>query len=144
MNIAQLIQQHMYRAIAALVALILLIIIAGLLARRRPKGMNGAYFREQWQEIQKLLASKNTWPLAVINADKLLDEALKRRKFKGKTMGERLVAAQRTLSSNDTVWFAHKLRNKLVHEDYDLTKKAEIKEALLGYLQALKDLGALK
>jgi len=143
MNLTQMIQQHMYRSIAVLVALILIIVVAGMLARKRPKGMNEAYFRGQWHEVQALLKNKNTWPLAVINADKLLDEALKRRKFKGKTMGERLVSAQRTLTSNDTVWFGHKLRNKLVHEDYNLTKKHEVKEALLGYLQALKDLGAL-
>lgn len=143
MNLTEVIQHHIYRSIAALVALVLIIAIAGYAARRRPKGMNEAYFRQRWQEIQGFLSNKNTWPLAVINADKLLDEALKRRKFKGKTMGERLVSAQRTLTSNDTVWFGHKLRNKLVHEDYNLTKKHEVKEALLGYLQALKDLGAL-
>jgi hypothetical protein len=143
MNLTDMIHQHILRATAALIALILIIVIAGLLARRRPKGLNETYFRERWQEIQGLLSNKNTWPLAVINADKLLDEALKRRKFKGKTMGERLVSAQRTLSSNDTVWFGHKLRNKLVHEDYNLTKKNEVRDALLGYMQALKDLGAL-
>ncbi|HET7320160.1 MAG TPA: hypothetical protein VFI84_01070 [Candidatus Saccharimonadales bacterium] len=143
MNLTEVIQHHLYRSIAVLVALVLIIAFAGYLARRRPKGLNEAYFRERWQEIQGLLANKNTWPLAVINADKLLDDALKKRKFKGKTMGERLVSAQRTLTSNDTVWFGHKLRNKLVHEDYNLTKKHEVKDALLGYLQALKDLGAL-
>lgn len=143
MNLTEVIQHHIYRSIAALVVFILVIALAGYIARRHPKGMNEAYFRERWQEIQGLLSNKNTWPLAVINADKLLDEALKKRKFKGKTMGERLVSAQRTLTSNDTVWFGHKLRNKLVHEDYNLTKKNEVKDALLGYLQALKDLGAL-
>jgi hypothetical protein len=59
-------------------------------------------------------------------------------------MGERLVTAQRDLSNNDTVWFAHKLRNKLVHEQFVGLKEADVKNALVGFRQALKDLGALK
>jgi hypothetical protein len=81
--------------------------------------------------------------LAVIDADKLLDEALKKRHFKGKTMGERMVAAQRSLSDNDSAWYAHKLRNRLVHEPNIRLKKRECQNALAGFRQALKDLGAL-
>ena len=144
MGLTDIIHQHLYRSIAALVALLLVVFAAGWLANRRPKSLDQDYFRRRWQEVQRYLPDKATWPLAIIDADKLLDEALKRRRYHGRTMGERLVSAQRQLSSNDTVWYGHKLRNKLVHEDYKLTKKNEVKAALLGYLQALKDLGALK
>lgn len=81
--------------------------------------------------------------LAVIDADKLLDDALKKRHFRGKTMGERLVSAQRSLSDNDAVWYAHKLRNRLVHEPDIKLKKKEAQTALTGFRQGLKDLGAL-
>jgi hypothetical protein len=54
------------------------------------------------------------------------------------------VTAQRSLSNNDAVWFAHKLRNKLVHEQYDSLREKDVKDALIGFRQALKDLGALK
>jgi hypothetical protein len=81
--------------------------------------------------------------LAVIDADKLLDEALKKKHFKGKTMGERLVSAQRTLSDNDGTWYAHKLRNRLVHEPNIRIKKREAQAALAGFKKALRDLGAL-
>lgn len=129
----------------AVVILLLVTAVASRLARRRPgRRLNVAHFQKRWQEAQQLLASKNTWPLAIINADKLLDDALKRSRYKGKTMGERLVAAQRDLSDNDSVWFSHKLRNRLVHEeDVKLTKRM-VHDALLGVRQALKDLGALK
>lgn len=127
-----------------LVVAIAVILVAGFVANRRPKNLNTSYFNERWHDLQRLLGNKETWPLAIINADKLVDEALKKRRFKGKTMGERLVSAQRSLSSNDTVWYGHKLRNKLVHEDYKLTRKNDVKDALLGFLQALKDLGAMK
>lgn len=135
---------HPFLILTVTAAVLLVLIVVAEVVRRRPKALNQTHFRERWQELQKLLADKKTWPLAIIDADKLLDDALKRRKYKGKTMGERLVSAQRSLSSNDTVWYGHKLRNKLVHEDYKLTRKNEVKDALLGYLQALKDLGALK
>lgn len=130
-------------AVIAVVFLLALVLIAGLL-KRRPKGLNIEYFQKRWQELQALCGSNNTWPLAVINADKLLDEALKKRKYKGKTMGERLVAAQRDLTDNDGVWFGHKLRNRLVHEENVKLKDKDVKQALIGFRQGLKDLGALK
>ncbi len=132
--------------------LIIAIIGAGLatlglitfFARRPRKDLNREYFKGKWKELQKGLAKPETWPMAIIQADNLLDEALKKRRFKGKTMGERLVSAQKSLSDNDTAWFAHKLRNKLVHEvDVKLTQK-EVQKALMGLRQALRDLGALK
>ena len=81
--------------------------------------------------------------LAIIDADKLVDEALKKLHFNGKTMGERLVAAQRSLTNNDSIWYAHKLRNRLVHEPNVRLKKSEAQMALTGFRQALRDLGAL-
>ena len=128
-------------AMIALGALLILVIFAGVI-RRRPRSLKTEYFKNKWAEAQKLCADKSTWPLAIINADKLLDEALKKRRFKGKTMGERLVAAQHQLTDNDAVWYGHKLRNKLVHETSVKLKKRSVKEALLGLRQALKDLGA--
>ena len=133
-----------YLVIAACVVLLALMFGTGFLLRRRPKALNQEYYTERWQALQKLCKDKATWPLAIIDADKLLDDALKRRRYRGKTMGERLVAAQRDITSNDEVWFGHKLRNRLVHENnVSLTEKM-VKEALIGIRGALKDLGALK
>jgi hypothetical protein len=129
--------------IVAVVVILLLVFGTGFLLRVRPKKLNHEYYQGKWETLQKLLKDKATWPLAVIDADKLLDEALKARRFRGKTMGERLVSAQREIRNNDDVWFAHKLRNRLVHEsNVKLTEKM-VKEALLGLRAALKDLGAL-
>jgi hypothetical protein len=129
-------------AIVAVVLLLALVFGAGYL-QRRPRVLKTEYFQNKWVDLQKLCSEKTTWPLAIINADKLLDEALKKRHFKGKTMGERLVAAQREFSNNDAVWFGHKLRNKLVHEDIR-PKETDVKQALVGLRQGLKDLGALR
>ena len=113
------------------------------LTRRPRKELDRKYFQKKWRDLQKMCSNKETWPVAIIQADNLLDEALKKRHFKGKTMGERMVSAQRTFSSNDTLWYGHKLRNRLVHEvDVKLSEK-DVKNALVGIRQALRDLGAL-
>lgn len=129
---------------AVAVAAILLIMAAGALFRFKPRKLNRLDFQKRWAELQKLCRHQETWPLAVINADKLLDDALKKLRFRGKTMGERLVAAQHSFSDNDGVWYGHKLRNKLVHEPEVRLREGDVKNALIGIRQALKDLGALK
>jgi hypothetical protein len=132
-----------YVAVGAGVAVLLVVLAAGVLARRRPTKLDKTRYETAWKDLQKQLKDKTTWPLAIIDADKLLDQALKARKYKGKTMGERLVAAQRDIQYNDDVWFGHKLRNKLVHENDIKLKERDVKDALLGIKAALKDLGAL-
>ena len=102
-----------------------------------------ARFREQWVELQKFCANKETWALAVMNADKLLDEALRKKGLKGKSMGERLVEAQRQLSDNDAVWFAHNLAKKLRDDSVAKLREADVKRSLVGFRQALRELGAL-
>jgi hypothetical protein len=130
-------------SVAAVIVILALVISSSVLLKRRPRHLNKDYYQDRWQTLQGLLKDKSTWPLAVIDADKLLDDALKRSHYKGKTMGERLVGAQRDISDNDGVWFGHKLRNRLVHEsNVKLTEKI-VKEALVGIRAALKDLGAL-
>ncbi len=130
--------------IAAIGAGLAILGIITFVARRPRKDLNRQYFTNKWKELQKGLSKTEAWPMAIIQADNLLDEALKKRKFKGKTMGERMVSAQKTFSDNDMAWFAHKLRNRLVHEvDVKLSQK-EVQKALMGIRQALKDLGALK
>ena len=120
-------------------ALLILVVIITLLVNRRYK----LSYEQRWKDIQKLLAKKSNWKQAIILADRMLDEMLKKRHFKGKTMGERLVSAQHELSANDKVWFSHKLRNKLDSDDIKLTKN-EVKDSLLGFWLALKDLGAFR
>ena len=131
--------------ILMLVCLIVILVAAlGLLYwRRRPRDLKPAYFQTQWHNLQVLLKDKRQWPDAVAAADKLLDQALKKKHVSGKNMGERLVKAQRMLTDNDGVWFGHKLRGQLEHDQAKKLKETDVKDALLGIRQALKDLGAL-
>lgn len=121
--------------------LLVLALLSRFTPRRQPK-LNHEYFQRSWMELLARVKTPEGMMLAVIDADKLLDEALRKHHFKGKTMGERLVSAQRTISDNDAVWYAHKLRNRLVHEPNIRLKKKEAQTALAGFKQGLKDLGA--
>jgi hypothetical protein len=128
--------------IAGITVVVLLAVAALIKMRRRPRQLKTAKFQEKWRDLQKLCASKETWPQAVIDADKLLDEALKKKRYAGKSMGERLTKAQRVISDNEGVWFGHKLRSKLENDASTKLKEVDVKDALVGIRQALKDLGA--
>lgn len=109
-----------------------------------PKPMRPKSMRKKWSELQKFCARKETWKEAVLAADKLLDQALKRKRCSGKSMGERLVSAQNLLSDNDSVWYSHNLAKKIVENTEMKLRQYEVKKSLLGFGQALKDLGALR
>lgn len=107
--------------------------------------LNKEKFQGQWLKIENSVKKDepSTWHLALINADKLLDMALRELKFSGQTMGERLKNAKNKLSSPNSIWHAHKLRNVVAHEadaqiNYDQTRRA-----MNSFKQALKDLGAI-
>lgn len=129
--------------IIGIVAVVIIVFAARKFKSRLPRHLDSEKYEQRLKEIYVLLRDKKTWPLAVIEADKLLDEALRTRRFKGKTMGERLVSAQHEIKNNNDVWFAHKLRNKLVHERDIKLRQRDVKDALLGIRAALRDLGAL-
>lgn len=132
-------------ALSGMAVIILTVVVVAIRIglRRAPQKPKKIKFQKRWRELQKYCKDKQTWPDALVTADQLLDKALIRRGFKGKNMGERLVSAQRELTDNDAVWFGHKLTRK-VEEDPEakLTEK-DVKEALKGIGQGLKDLGAL-
>lgn len=125
------------------VAVLCVIIAAAYVLWRRSRPIKTDRFQAKWRELQQLCGSSEGWAEAVIAADKLLDEALKKRKIRGKTMGERMVKAQRIFTDNDGVWFGHKLRNKIEADSSMKLKENDVKAALIAIRQALKDLGAL-
>ena len=129
-----------YFAVFGLAILLVGLVMTGVVRNRNSSSKD---IEQQWKDLEKLLADKTTWKEAVIGADRLLDRVLKQHHFKGKTMGERLVAAQHHLSANDMVWFSHKLSNKLADDNLDINKQT-VKKTLLGFWKALKDLGAFK
>ncbi len=120
----------------------LAILAIGKLAKRK-SGLDQAEFMRRWKDIQTLIGTPEGTKMAIIEADNLVDEALKQLRVSGKTMGERLVSARKMFSDNDAIWMAHKLRNKIVHESNTRVQPRQLKDAIVGFRKALKDLGAL-
>ena len=131
-------------AAAAGGVLVLAAVVFLIIRRFRPRPLKTEQFQTKWRDLQKKCADKKLWKEAVFEADALLDEALRKKRIRGKNMGERLVKAQRLFSDNDSVWFGHKLRNKTEADPKLRLKERDVKDALFGIRQALKDLGALK
>lgn len=126
--------------LASLIFVTLLIIFVRLL----PKRLKTKHFVDSWKELQSKCTDSKKWPEVLKEADELLDEALRKRKFKGKTTGERMVSAQKIFTNNDAVWFGHKLCKKIQTSPNTTLTQSHMKKALLGLRQGLIDLGALK
>lgn len=126
-------------------------IFAGLLvavialAKRGPVGLDVQKYRSRWMTIENQLKRDevSSYHLSILNADKLLDQALKEKGVQGATMGERMKKHQKSWSNANNVWSAHKLRNQIAHEtDVDINYD-NARRALASFKQALKDVGAV-
>ncbi len=131
-------------ALAVIFAASLILLVVLSVFSKRTGRLDQDYFNRQWEEIVSMYQrSEELWPQAIIKADILLDEALKKQKYRGKNMGERLVEANRIFRDPDSVWRAHKTRNRLVHEPNAKVNRNNASATMRGFRKALKDLGAL-
>jgi hypothetical protein len=109
------------------------------------KQLDTGKYRTKWMEIERQLikTQPSSFQLTVLNADKLLDSALKEKGYQGMTMGDRMKNASPIFSSRNDVWTAHKLRNRIAHESDVLVSFGSATTALSAFKRALKDLGAI-
>ena len=109
----------------------------------RPYGVRKVV--KDWAKITARLETglESEHKLAVIEADSILNDILKRMGFGGETLGERLEKlTAATLPNLEQLLGAHKIRNNIVHDpDYRLTLD-EARRVLDTYEQALRDLEA--
>lgn len=113
--------------------------------RKGPRHIDVDHYRAKWLAIEHQLKREEvaSYSLAVLNADKLLDQALKDKGLKGETMGDRLKTGKDLFSERNNVWSAHKLRNKIAHDpDVNVTYNAA-RYAIGDFKRALKDVGAI-
>ena len=101
----------------------------------------------RWHEIQAHVDSSNPndWKQAIIEADVMLDDSLKRMGFSGTSLGERLRSmSPQSLSTLDEAWTAHKVRNQIAHggSDFVLTQKLT-RDTMARYKIVFEELGVL-
>ena len=130
---------------AAVIIVGLLLFVFINLTQKRTTRLDARRYQTDWSNIKSKLVEgePSSYHLAVLNADKLVDRALKERGIKGQIMSERMKKARSLFSNNNSLWGAHKLRNRIAHEsDVDVSSE-DARNALNAFEQALKDLGAL-
>ncbi len=113
--------------------------------RSENEGLNTREIAARWAEIEKLsdMQGDMSLKLAVMEADKLLDYALKSMAMSGATLGERLKFAQYKYDNLRRVWPAHKIRNQIAHEPSFYLDRGTGKRALKDFKDALREIGAL-
>ncbi len=103
---------------------------------------------DKWPQIDQALLSKNPSSLkqAVIEADKIVDFVLKQLYPDTETMGERLKLAKEKFLNNkisyDDLWYAHKIRNELVHNTNFNLPSFEVESIIAKFAKGLELLGA--
>ena len=99
-----------------------------------------------WRKIKARLGTEmeSESKLAVIEADKMIDDILSQMGFKGKDLGEKLEKLTiKSLPNIEEVKEAHKIYNNIIHDPSYKLSLEEAKKALLTYEKALTDLHAL-
>lgn len=97
--------------------------------------------KKEWAKIEAHFyrGDENDLKIAVIEADKLLEEALVEAGVRGTHLGDRLKTLKSTQIPNiDELWQAHRLRNDIVHQPTFHLKRDLAEKALDIYHETLK------
>lgn len=101
----------------------------------------------RWEKIESLIRSAHPsdWKIAILEADSMLDDVIKKMGVTGETMGDRMKKLDPSeFPQLDAAWEAHKLRNLIAHQgaEYPLTR-TEADDTLDKYHRVFKALDQL-
>ncbi len=130
-----------YLVVGLLLILALSEITRSVLKKRKE---NYQIFINRWKNLMNLAKKKSQWNQLIIEADKLLNDVLKYKHYKGKNLADKIVSAQRQFKNNDKIWSCHKLANKIQQDGYVLNDKQQLLDAVNCYREAFNDLGIFK
>ncbi len=97
----------------------------------------------RWNRILEQAGSdsEQSWRLAILEADIMLNELLDVMGYRGETMADKMRGVDRTnFNSIDLAWEAHKIRNKIAHDGsaHQLTPR-ETRRVIALYEKVLKE-----
>jgi transposase len=132
-------------AVILILGAVLFAVISKLTTQKTSKHLDVEQYRVKCLAIEQQLKPNepSSCHLSVLNADKLVDQALRESGARGETMGERLKSTSSRISDINGLWDAHKLRNRIAHESDVVVSYDEARRALASFRKALKDLGAI-
>lgn len=98
---------------------------------------------KRFEVVEKHMMSDNPaeWRLAIIEADMLLEEMVKKMGYEGTTLGEMLknIESSDFTTLNDA-WGAHKIRNQIAHQGSSfLLTKREAKKVIQMYEKVFRE-----
>ena len=101
----------------------------------------------RWDAIQQRVSENNpeSWRIAIIEADIMLEETLNNAGYIGQSLGEKLKSANvQSFITLQDAWEAHKVRNEIAHvgSDFILTKKVA-QETLTHFERVFREFGVL-
>ena len=102
---------------------------------------------DKWERVKAhgLSDIPADWRLAIIEADIMLDEALRAAGYVGDGVGERLKTIDKSdLLTLENAWEAHKVRNRIAHSggDFQLNER-ETKQVIALFESVFKELKAI-
>lgn len=112
--------------------------VGNLTKRRSLKG---------WEQIRKRIISpaQQDWKLAVLEADKILNEILKMAGYLGRDLGKKLdILTKENLSNLDEIKKAHLLSDKIMRDPGMELKKEDAVIALKSFKKAFIELNLLE
>lgn len=104
------------------------------------------FFTKQWKLIFEKIEQDqpHSWTLAVVDADKLVDEAMKRMGVSGEHFADRLSNLDSAeIKGIEKLWKVHRIRNDIAHLPGFVLSKKDSKEILETYKNFLVEIGLL-
>ena len=101
----------------------------------------------RWDTIQTRIAENNpeSWRIALIEADIMLEETLTNAGYVGQSIGEKLKSANTSsFTTLQDAWEAHKVRNEIAHvgSDFVLTQRTA-QETLVRFERVFREFGVI-
>ncbi|KKU50063.1 MAG: hypothetical protein UX71_C0002G0034 [Parcubacteria group bacterium GW2011_GWA1_47_10] len=98
----------------------------------------------KWEKVLELSRSshQSDWRLAIMEADIMLEEALRKKGYVGESVGDILKSFEPgDFLSLDAAWEAHKIRNRIAHSggDFELSER-EARRVITLFESTLKEL----
>ena len=99
--------------------------------------------QRRWNRILEQANSSNpeSWRLAILEADIMLNELLDLQGYKGETIADKMKQVDRAqFNSIDDAWEAHKIRNRIAHEGTTMSLSSrELREVIARYERVFKE-----
>lgn len=104
--------------------------------------------KTRWNRITDHLDGDkpDSWRLAILEADIMLNELLDLKGYKGETMADKMKQIDRAdFNSIDLAWEAHKYRNKVAHETADnALEYREVRRVIALYERVFREFGFIE